>query len=197
MQNKFREKYFVARLKLCHNPLMVSKSPILERRFYPEGKLIVQEGEEAYVAFIIQSGKVRVFSEKDGRKIEFTVLEAGEIFGEAALIQDTTRTASVEAVTDCNLITITRDSFNEKIKKSDATVRAVMKMLSNRVKHSNSELLKSKGVNVNNFIELLNQLFRDMRDAMPDEDKEKFQNDAFPIMKEMIDVIEKYREKLE
>jgi CRP-like cAMP-binding protein len=175
---------------------MNSKSPILERRFYPEGKLIVEEGDEAFVAYIIQSGVVSVFSEKDGKKIEFTKLEAGEIFGESALIQDITRTASVEAMTDCNLITITRDSFQDKINNSDPTIRAVIKMLSNRVNHSNTELLKTKGVNVDNFIQLLNQLFRDLSDAMPEDDKAKFKNDSFPVMKEMINVIEQYRDKL-
>lgn len=176
---------------------MTSSSPILERRFYPKGKLIVREGEEAFVAFIIQSGKVSVFSEKDGKRIEFTTLEAGQIFGETALIQDTQRTASVEAVTDCNMIVITRDAFRDKIKKSDPTIRAVIEMLTERVNKSNAELIKTKGVNFNSFIALLNQLFKDIMNAMPEEDREGFKSDAFPVMKQMVAVLEKYRDKLE
>ena len=172
-------------------------SPVLERRFYPKGKRIVTEGEEAYVAFIIQSGCVSVFSEKDGKKIEFSTLAPGQIFGEVALIQDTTRTASVEATEDSNMIIITREAFKHKLTKSDATIKAVVEMLSARVMKANAEIVKSKGVNVNSFIALLNQLFVDLLSAMPTDEKEVFKSDSFPIMKDLIQVIEKYRDKLE
>lgn len=172
-------------------------APVLERRFYPQGKRIVTEGEEAFVAYIIQSGKVSVFTEKDGKKVEFSKLEPGQIFGEVALIQDTVRTASVEALEDCNMIVITRDAFKHKLLKSDVTIKAVVEMLSARVMKSNEELVKTKGVNVNSFIALLNQLFVDLLAAMPDEDKGTFKDEAFPVMKDLIQVIEKYRDKLE
>lgn len=172
-------------------------APILERRFYPKGKIIVREGEEAYVAYIIQSGKVRVFSEKEGKKVEFSILEAGQIFGEVALIQDVTRTASVEAIEDCNMIIITRDAFRYKLHKADPTIKAVLEMLSARVMKANSEVLKSKGVNINSFIALLNQLFKDLMLSMPDDDRDAFKSEAFPAMKQLVEVLEKYRDKLE
>ena len=172
-------------------------SPILERRFYSKGKRIVTEGDEAYTAFIIQSGEVSVFSEKDGKRVEFSVLEPGQIFGEVALIQDTKRTASVEAIEDCNMIIITRDVFKHKLIKADPTIKAVLEMLSAREMKSNAEILKSKGVNVNSFIALLNQLFVDLLMAMPTEDKDVFKAEAFPVMRDLIKVIEKYRDKLE
>lgn len=172
-------------------------TPVLERRFYPKGKKIVTEGEEAYVAYIIQSGSVRVFSEKDGKKVELSILEPGQIFGEVALIQDIARSASVEAIEDCNMIIITRDAFKYKLEKADPTIKAVLEMLSARVMKSNAELMKTKGVNINSFIALLNQLFVDLLKNMPDEDKETFRGEAFPVMKQMINVIEKYRDRLE
>ena len=175
---------------------MNTKAPILERRSFSKGKIIVKEGEMAFDAYIIQSGRVRVFSEKDGKKVEFSVLEAGQIFGEVALIQDTTRTASVEAVDDCNLVVITRDAFRHKLSKSDPTIKAVVEMLSSRITKSNAEVLKSKGVNINSFIALLNQLFTDLVEAMPEEDKSTFRGEAFPVMRDLVRVIEKYRDKL-
>lgn len=176
---------------------MTTNAPVLERRFYPQGKLIVKEGEDAFIAFIIQSGKVRVFSEKDGKKVEFSTLEAGQIFGEIALIQDTVRTASVEALEDCNMIIITRDAFKHKLMKSDPTIKAVIQMLSARMTKSNAEVMKTKGVNVNSFIALLNQLFTELATQMPIEERDAFRSEAFPIMKELVSVIEKNRDKLE
>ena len=169
---------------------------ILERRAFAKGQPIVNEGDEAYTAFIIQSGRVRVFSQKGNKKVELGVLEVGDIFGEAALIHGGKRTASVEAVEDCNLIVIHRDDFKSKLEKSDPTIRAVVDMLSYRLLQSNAEVLKTKGVNVDSFIALLNQIFRDLMDAMPEADKDGFKAEAFPVMKSLTKVIEKYRDKL-
>lgn len=181
---------------MCHNDSIMTATQVLERRFYSKGKLIVKEGEEAYVAFIIQSGTVSVFSSKNGQKIEYSKLGVGDIFGETSLIQDKARSASVEAAEDCNLIVITRDVFNNKLLKSDSTIQAVVKMLTARMLKSNEEIKKTKGVNIDSFISLLNQLFRDLLEAMPNEDKDEFRTDAFPAMKSLADVLEKYRDKL-
>lgn len=174
----------------------MANPPVLERRSYSKGKIIVREGEDAFVAFIIQSGKIRVYQEKDGHKVELSVLGAGEIFGELALLQDSKRTASVEAIEDCNMIVITRDVFRQKLEKTDPTIRAVVDMLAKRVTKSNTELVKAKGVNVNSFLALLNQLFRDLADMMEEEDRSAFRTEAYPVMKELTKVLEKYRDKL-
>jgi CRP-like cAMP-binding protein len=169
---------------------------ILERRAFTKGQRIVNEGDEAYTAFMIQSGKVRIYSLKGNKKIELGMLEPGDIFGETAVVVGGTRTASAEAAEDCNLIVIHRDDFQAKLEKSDPTIRAVVDMLSQRLIQSNAEVLKSKGVNIDSFIALLNQIFRDLLDAMPEEDKDAFKAEAFPVMKDLIKVIEKYRDKL-
>ena len=169
---------------------------ILDRRAFAKGQTICKEGDDALMAYVIQFGKVRIFQERDGKKIELSILKTGDIFGEMALIENSKRTASVEAIEDCNVIVIKKDIFEEKFKKSDATIRAVIHMLSSRVLRSNAEIMKSKGVNLDNFISLLNQLFVDLLAAMPDEDKAQFKAEAFPVLGQMIDTLEKYRDKL-
>lgn len=174
----------------------MSQKNLIERDGFAKGSLIVREGDEAYSAYLMQSGRARVFSENNGKQVEFSILNPGDIFGETALILDGVRTASVEALEDCTVIIIRREDFNRRLKSSDKAIQAVVKMLSTRVMTSNSELLKSKGVNIDNFIALLNQIFKDLLEAMPNEDKGAFKNDAFPVLGEMINVIEKYRDKL-
>ena len=113
---------------------------ILERRFVPKGSTIIKEGDEGYAAYLIQSGEVDVYStSEDGNRIALAKLGTGEICGEMALIGDGVRSASVCAASDCNLVVITRVAFEEKLKRSDATVRAVMKMLIRRIISSNEE----------------------------------------------------------
>lgn len=111
---------------------------ILERRYVPKNAIIIKEGDDAYSAYLIQSGKARVYSTKNDKQHELAILEPGDICGEMALINtNNMRSASVEAIEDCNLIVITRTAFEEKLKKSDPTIQAVVKMLINRILSSN------------------------------------------------------------
>lgn len=66
-----------------------------ERRF-AQGDTVIQQGSGAAAFFVIDSGKAAVAV--DGRPQR--VLEAGEHFGEMALIDAGTRTATVTAATD-------------------------------------------------------------------------------------------------
>ena len=173
------------------------KSYILERRNIAKDRMVFEEGEPATNAFIVQAGKLRVFSEHNGKEIEFSILKPGDIFGEMALIGESPRSANVQAIEDCNLIVITYDVFEQKLKASDPTIQAIVRMFKDRLVQSNEAIIKSKGVNIDNFIELLNQLFRDLLEAMPDDKRDAFKSEAFPAMKQVVDVIEKYRDYLE
>jgi CRP/FNR family transcriptional regulator, cyclic AMP receptor protein len=66
-----------------------------ERRF-SEGETVIQQGSGAAAFFVIDSGEAKVLV--DGK--EQRVLEAGDHFGEMALIDAGTRTATVIASSD-------------------------------------------------------------------------------------------------
>lgn len=117
-------------------------SIILERRFVPEGKIIIKEGEVGYSAFLIQSGSVCVYSEAGGKMTVLAELGVGEICGEMALIDEDCRSASVKAIENSTLIMLTRTAFEEKLRKSDPTIKAVVKMLIKRVKTANDGIIK-------------------------------------------------------
>ncbi len=121
---------------------MAKDRVILERRFVPKGSVIIKEGEEAYSAYLIQSGKVGVYTLKDGRQVQLAELGMGEICGEMALIGEDSRAANVKTLEDCNLIVITRSAFEEKLRHSDPTIRAVMHMLIKRLKTSNADIVE-------------------------------------------------------
>lgn len=115
---------------------------ILERRYVPKGKIIIKEGDVGYSAFLIQSGSVRVYSELGDKVTELAELGVGEICGEMALIDEDARSASVQALEDCNLIMITRSAFDEKLRNSDATIQAIVKMLIKRIKMANNGIVR-------------------------------------------------------
>lgn len=114
---------------------------ILERRFVAKDTVFINAGEDAYAAYLIQSGSVSVFNTINDKEIELARLGIGEVCGEMALINEERRSASVRTLEDCNLIVITRSAFEKKLENTDATIVAVVRMLIERIKSSNSEII--------------------------------------------------------
>ncbi len=117
---------------------------ILERRFVPKGSIIMRQGDEGYSAYLVQSGRVSVYSNIDGQNIELAQLGMGEICGEMALINEDVRSASVRAIEDSNLIVITRASFDQRMENSDPAIRAMVQMLIKRIQTGNTDILDRK-----------------------------------------------------
>ena len=111
---------------------------------FKAGERIITKGDEADEAYMIISGKARVFLEEGSKTLELATLEENEIFGETAIFSDSTYGAHVEALEDTKLFVITPESFEEMIAGSDPILRALIRMLTERLKNTNEALLKSE-----------------------------------------------------
>ena len=111
---------------------------------YKAGERIITKGDTADKAYMIMSGKVRVFLEEDTKQVELATLEEDDIFGETAIFSDQSYGANVEALEDTELFVITPESLSEMLKGSDPIVRALIRMLIERLKNTNEALLKSE-----------------------------------------------------
>ena len=154
---------------------MTKESVILERRFVPEGTLILKEGDPGNCAYLIQSGNVSVFTESKGKKIELAVLGLGQIFGEMALIFDDPRTASVKAIEDCNLIVLTRKTFKQKLDRSDPTIKAIVEMLTQRIVTANNAVMNKK-TNVDDLMETSHIIYQNILSGLGEAEKTNFQD---------------------
>jgi len=85
----------------------------LEQTFFTPGEFIVREGEIGHEMFIIAHGEVEV--SVDGKPV--AVLEEGNFFGEIALVEETTRTASVRSRSYCEIFTLEKTAFLEVIRR--------------------------------------------------------------------------------
>ena len=165
---------------------------ILERRYVPTGTVIMEEGEIAYSAFIIQSGTVSVYSLGDkGEEIELARLGIGEICGEMALINDGERTANVKAVEDCNLVIITRTAFEDKLRSSDITIQAVVKMLIERMKSANTNVLGKKG-NIEDMICSTYEIYNNIKNRFPDKKAAEFEKKVQPKLDAFLNAVKKF-----
>jgi ATP-binding cassette subfamily B protein len=85
----------------------------LEPKSVAKGELVVTEGSPAGPMYIIQEGRVRVYSGRDGKIRNLTFLREGDFFGELSILTHAARTASVQALTDCRLLAMAPDTVRE------------------------------------------------------------------------------------
>ncbi len=173
---------------------MKNNTVILERRFIPKGQIIIHNGEFGQEAFLIQSGQVQVYITKEDKDVELARLEAGQIVGEMAFIFDGPRTASVRATQDCNLIVISRQQFQEKLKESDPTVRAIVQMLSQRIVDANNTLLNKKS-DLEDLKETARVIYQNIAVKLSQNQQRNFQNTVLPHLEALLDSLDTFKER--
>lgn len=77
------------------------------------GELIMKQGDEGDVCFLVQKGICIVFIEKDLIRHQIARIREGEMVGEMALLTGEVRNASVIAETDMELWSIEKNKFDE------------------------------------------------------------------------------------
>ncbi len=166
---------------------------ILERRFLPEGTSIVRQEEDGTCAFLIQSGKVRIYSTSpEGQEIDLAFLGAGEIFGETALIFDIKRSASAVAETDCNLVLISRQTFRKKLENSDPTVQAIVEMLTRRVMDANA-VLTNKKTDFKDLTETVRVIYENIQAGLSRENRRTFENIVLPRLDDFMSAVRDFQ----
>lgn len=84
----------------------------MEMVFFAMGENIVNLGEMGDCAYLIYSGRVRVFrQDKDGKQITMGILSRGDLFGERSIIKEEPRISSVRASDDVVALRIDRADF--------------------------------------------------------------------------------------
>jgi MFS family permease len=99
--------YGVPLFQPLRRPMVEKLAATLEQRRVTAGDLVVREGDVGDLFYVIESGALD--ATHDGRLL--THMEAGDHFGEIALLRDVPRTASVVATEDSVLQTIQREDF--------------------------------------------------------------------------------------
>jgi small-conductance mechanosensitive channel len=79
---------------------------------YAPGETVIQEGESGNELFIVERGSVQVLVKRGaGASAQVATLHAGHFFGEAALLREERRSATVVAATECELLVISAGAF--------------------------------------------------------------------------------------
>ncbi len=103
---------------------------------FDRGKVIVREGQAGLRMYVVLAGRVAVSI--GGSVVER--LGPGGVFGEMALLENSTRAASVAAETDCDVLPISRDGFLALVKVSPAFASGLLRTLAERLRFLTAKL---------------------------------------------------------
>ena len=109
---------------------------VLKRQVFGVGEPLFKAGEPPRCAYLIQSGVVDIQVARDGQTTLVSTLEAGELVGEMALVDAQPRSATAVAKQTCTCIVVTPAEFQQRLERSDPFVRAMVKVLTRRLRKS-------------------------------------------------------------
>ena len=106
------------------------------------GEVIFHAGDEANCMYIILSGQVKIYLYDDyDHEIALATLEAGDFFGEMALLDDGTRSASVASLSPCEFFLLERSAFFDLLAISPQFLSQQFRDLSRRLRESDQRFL--------------------------------------------------------
>ncbi|HKZ81560.1 MAG TPA: FAD-dependent oxidoreductase [Pyrinomonadaceae bacterium] len=92
--------------------LKLGQSTGISHEHFEPGQDVFKQGDLGDRLYIIASGRADVVRNEDGREIHLAQLGPGEYFGEMALLNQTTRNATVRCVESLNVLSMHKRDFN-------------------------------------------------------------------------------------
>ena len=109
---------------------------LLKEESYDFGDLLVKQGDPADAFYVLASGRARVVkTDQAGEEIALASLKPGDSFGESALIEGGTRTATVRCSTAVEALRLGRDDFLQLTEKIPALKHHLELMARHRALH--------------------------------------------------------------
>ncbi|MDI6803504.1 MAG: Crp/Fnr family transcriptional regulator [Bacteroidota bacterium] len=111
------------------------------RKKYKRASMILLEDEVGAALFVIISGKVKVIrSDEDGREVILSILGENDFFGEMAILDGLSRSASVVAITKAELFMIHRRDFLNLLNEYPAVAISLLKELTMRLRKADTQI---------------------------------------------------------
>lgn len=94
------------------------------------GDVLLNKGDGGNAMYLVLEGAVEVSLTQHGQRRVMTTLGAGQLFGEAAFLMKTSRSADVTAIADTLLLSISNEVFDELGETSPSVALKVLRNLS-------------------------------------------------------------------
>jgi len=119
-------------------------NPLAQRlilRRFNAGQIIFHHGDPGGLLYIISKGKVKIsHSTPDGQEALLAILGAGDFFGELALLDNSPRSATAEALAPTETLTLHRDQFRHFLGENPDFAMHVLQTMAEHIRRLNSQL---------------------------------------------------------
>ena len=114
-----------------------------EKRVVKAGQEIIRQGDSGRFMYVLIDGEARVSKQEPDHFIEheLSVLGRGDCFGEMALVDPASRSATVEAVTNCVLIRFQESDCWKRPPNGSKIYRNIAGILAKRLRESHEIIL--------------------------------------------------------
>lgn len=110
----------------------------LRPRVLAAGADLFREGDAGDGMYLVDSGKITLWVDRNGEHVELSQVGPGNIFGEMALIDGSPRTATATALEDSVVIVVPKATFDLKMALCDPFVSDVLRLLVQNIRRVNS-----------------------------------------------------------
>jgi CRP/FNR family transcriptional regulator len=127
---------------LCNEDLSRIAEVAVPRSFEP-AQVVFREGDTSDTCYIVRDGHARaVRAHPDGRTITLATFGPGDIFGELALFENESRSATVEATTPMSVIAILGGDMRRLINEHHDLAIRLVHSLGRRLRETNERLTR-------------------------------------------------------
>jgi len=111
------------------------------RRAYPKNTILISKGDQSDQLFVVLKGKLKVsITDASGKEIIMSLLGAGDYFGEMAMIDGESRSATIVTTQASEVMTISRDDFHRTLMSSPELMFELLKVLARKVRIATDKL---------------------------------------------------------
>jgi len=138
---------FLANIKmfeLLNEDDRVALAKVVDELNVPAGHTLFQAGDPGDSLFIVRAGEIELFiKDTAGQKIVLTTAEAGDMFGELAMLDLGARTATALALTESEVLVLDRDDLVLLFKRKPEAALHMLAALSGLTRKAD-ELLRTR-----------------------------------------------------
>jgi CRP/FNR family cyclic AMP-dependent transcriptional regulator len=145
-------------------------SALATERPAPAGTTIARRGDLATAMFVLRAGTVKMTKPPvEGRDASIDLLQAGDVFGEYALLSGQPRATDAEAETDCELAVVKRADFQKFVQGDSKLALKLVELLSAELIQANRRVEEAVFLSVPT--RLARTVLRLMEEAAPEDGK--------------------------
>jgi CRP/FNR family cyclic AMP-dependent transcriptional regulator len=109
-------------------------------RSFAAGTVLFRDGEPADFAYLLESGRVRLFKQVGAMERSLRVVRPGDLFGESALQPGASRRSTAVTLDECRAVAVDHATFQEVLTLHPALGSSVLEQLLGRLRDAEDQI---------------------------------------------------------